>query len=470
VARKKKPRTVFVCQSCGNEFPRWFGKCSACEEWNTLVEMKVSTRSQKSKVKNLPAGRQGGKLGIGNVPVLLKDVKLAGLTRIKIGIEEFDRCLGCGFVSGQVVLLAGEPGIGKSTLLLQIADAISSTRHSEFIPTRSGHAQYDERDIPSVLYISGEESPHQIKMRAERLGIRAEHIVLYSETDLDTVVDQIRSREPSLIIIDSIQALQDESVVSAAGSIAQVKGCAFNLHNLAKSQNIILILVGHITKGGVIAGPKVLEHLVDTVLYLEGEPIYAYRVLRVAKNRFGSTDEIGVFEMTEKGLKQVKEPSKIFIKQRQNDYSGNSAVVTLKGKKVFLLEIQALTSPSVFSYPKRTVTGFDFNRTLLIAAVLDKRLNMNLHQMDIYVNVAGGIKIDEVGVDLGVALSMISSYRNKPLKDVATFGELGLSGEIRQVPQLEKRIKEAKKLGYKRVVGPHNAKTIEEAAGLAIEK
>lgn len=394
-------------------------------------------------------GRRDRKLKKESSPILLKDVVISEAQRIKTGIEEFDRTLGGGFVPGQVVLLAGEPGIGKSTLLLQIAEALAHK---------------------SLLYVSGEESPEQIKLRADRLGIEAENITLFSETDLDLIIDQIRKKRSMFIIIDSIQTLEDRNIASTSGSIAQVKECALRLQLLAKSENKTLILIGHITKEGAIAGPKVLEHLVDAVLYLEGDPTHSFRVLRVVKNRFGSADELGVFEMTEIGLREIKEPSQIFLEQRLRESIGSSVVVTLKGKKVFLLELQALTSPSIFTYPKRTVNGFDFNRTLMIIAVLGKKLNFNLHQMDVYVNVAGGIKIDEVGADLGVALALISSLKGKPLGDVATFGEVGLSGEIRNVLQMEKRIREAERLGYRKVIGPHNVRTVEEAVAAVIGK
>ncbi|MFP3895360.1 MAG: DNA repair protein RadA [Anaerolineales bacterium] len=423
-----KKRTRFVCEACGAMQLKWMGRCPECGEWNTLVETALSESLGDSASVSAPAGE------VRAFP--LADIVPNPHDRIPIPIDELNRVLGSGIVPGAMVLLGGDPGIGKSTLLLQLASIMS------------------ERD-GKALYVSGEESLQQIKLRANRLSLDSSQLYVLSETNLEGIVQQIEEMEPSLVIVDSIQSIYTESRDASAGSIGQVRDCATSLLRLAKARNVPTFIVGHVTKTGSIAGPKALEHIVDTVLYLEGERFHTYRLLRSVKNRFGSTNEVGVFEMCDKGLLEVPNPSQMFLEERLGHASGSAVAVTMEGTRPILVEIQALVSQSNLNYPRRTCNGIDANRLLLLAAVLNKRVGLKLGNQDIFVNVVGGLRIREPAVDLAIAMAVASSYYNRPvLADLAIFGEVGLAGELRRVSQSERRCREAGNLGFEHILMP----------------
>ena len=423
-----KNQTVFVCSNCGNESPKWLGKCPACNSWNTFYEEKIVT----SKVS-------GEKKAVSAEANKLHSVEIEKHSRYTTGYDEFERGLGGGLVQGSLVLLGGEPGIGKSTLILQICDKIKVNG--------------------SVLYISGEESATQIKMRADRLNINNENILFLGETCIETIENTLESVKPDFIIIDSIQTMYSEQLQAAAGSVSQVREITARIMQMCKRKNITTILIGHVTKDGNIAGPRVLEHMVDTVLYLEGERYFSYRILRGVKNRFGSTNEVGLFEMREEGLCEIENPSEILISERDGNPSGSVIVASLEGTRPMLVEIQALLAPTAFGMPRRTGIGVDYNRMALLMAVLEKRAGLHISNYDAYINVVSGIKIDEPAVDLGIALAIASNFKNVPLpKDLVVVGEIGLTGEIRSVNSLEKRVKEAEKMGFKTFVVPESGK------------
>lgn len=418
-------KTKFICQECGLETAKWLGKCPGCGSWNTMIEERAVQKSV-----SLPLA--------GSVPVLLTEVECSGQERCQIGIPELDRVLGGGLVAGSLVLIGGDPGIGKSTLLLQTAALLG----------KSGQ---------KTLYVSGEESAGQVKMRAERLGVVSKQLFLVSETNLDYIENFVRDIDPAFLIIDSVQTVFDPALTTAPGSVGQVRECTARLLRIAKGQNRTILLVGHVTKEGSLAGPRVLEHMVDTVLYLEGERHHAFRVLRAVKNRFGSTNEIGVFEMRERGLVQVTNPSQIFLAERPVGATGSLVVACMEGTRPILLEIQALVSGSAFGNPRRLATGLDLNRVLLMIAVLEKKNGLILNNQDVYLNVAGGVKIDEPAVDLGICLALASSFRNQAVDgELLVIGEVGLTGEVRAVNQVEKRILEGAKLGFKKCIVPAN--------------
>lgn len=420
-----KTRTKFVCQQCGYTAPRWSGRCPECGQWNTLVET-IEERPGPSTVR----------VSTQTVPQPITAVPAEGFARIPVPIDEFNRALGGGIVPGSVVLVGGDPGIGKSTLLLQLSALLAAKGK----PT---------------LYVSGEESVQQIKMRADRLQISAEQLYVLSETNLNHILSQIEQLSPQLVVVDSIQSVYLEELESSAGSIGQVRECAAALLRMAKSRHIPMFIVGHVTKEGAIAGPRVLEHMVDTVLYLEGDRYYSYRLLRSVKNRFGSTNEVGVFEMQEQGLVEIPNPSQAFLSERLTSATGSVVAVTMEGTRPLLVEIQALTTTTSFGLPRRTANGIDFNRVLLLAAVLSKRVGLKLASQDIFVNVVGGLRINEPAVDLAVAGAIASSYRNIPIPDdCVMLGEVGLSGELRSVSHADKRLNEAAKLGFKRCIVP----------------
>lgn len=423
-----KIQTKYVCQSCGYVSPRWVGKCPSCNEWNTFVE-EVSTPLRLSKK---PAGAAST-----IEPVSLEDLETEDVPRVKTNIDEFDRVLGGGLVPGSLILLGGDPGIGKSTLMMQMALKLQGQ---------------------VILYITGEESVRQIKLRAERLhGERTKSILLLAETNLDLILDIIERGTPDLIIVDSIQTMYRPGLESAPGSVSQVRESTALLLRLAKTQGIPIFVVGHVTKEGVIAGPRVIEHMVDTVLQFEGEAHYAYRILRALKNRYGSTNEIGIFEMHEDGLQEVKNPSEAFLSERRYGTSGSTVVSSIEGSRPILIEVQALVTPTSYGMPQRNTTGFDYRRLSLLLAVLEKRVGLHLGTQDVFVNIAGGVKIDEPAVDLGIAASIASSLRDIPVdSSTVAVGEIGLGGEIRTIGHVEKRIQEAAKLGFKRIVIPHN--------------
>lgn len=405
-----------------------FGKCPACNSWNTFYEEKII--KDKSTNERKTASSQVMKLN---------SVETQNYSRYKTGYEELDRVLGGGLVQGSLVLLGGEPGIGKSTLILQICNKV----HID----------------GTVLYISGEESATQIKMRADRLGINNDNILFLGETSIELIEESIANTKPSFIIIDSIQTMYSEELTAAAGSVSQVREITARIMQICKKQNITTILIGHVTKDGNIAGPRVLEHMVDTVLYLEGERYFSYRILRSVKNRFGSTNEVGLFEMREEGMCEIDNPSEILISDREGNPSGSVIVASLEGTRAMLIEIQALLSPTAYGTPKRTGIGVDYNRLSLLMAVLEKRAGLRISNYDAYVNVVSGIRIDEPAVDLGVALAIASNFKDVPLpKDMIAIGEIGLTGEIRTVNSIEKRVKEAEKMGFKTCVLPERAK------------
>ena len=426
-----KNKTIFVCSECGNEETKWLGKCPACNAWNSFYEQKLQV-TKSSKYSDKPLGER-------IIPQKLSTYEAKENIRMHTGFEEVDRVLGGGFVKGSLILLGGEPGIGKSTLILQLCDKIKG-----------------EGD---VLYVSGEESAEQIKMRADRLNIDNNKILFLGETDIDIVNNAIVELNPKLVIIDSIQTMYSEELSAAAGSVSQVREITAQVMKVSKSKGITTIIIGHVTKDGNIAGPRVLEHMVDTVLYLEGERYFSYRILRGVKNRFGSTNEIGMFEMKDIGMSEILNPSDILISERDDNPSGSCIVSALEGTRPVLVEIQSLTSQTVYPVPKRTANGIDFNRLSLLIAVLEKKANLMIGMQDVYMNVVGGLKINEPSIDLGIVLAVASSFKNIAIpKDMIVIGEVGLTGEVRRINQLEKRLKEAEKLGFKKCIIPENNK------------
>lgn len=427
-----KATTKFVCQQCGMESPKWLGKCPECGEWNSFIETIIPTTKKGFSIRTSFTAS----------PQKLSQIKSVDLKRIETNISEFDRVLGGGLVSGSVVLVAGEPGIGKSTLMLELGDKVGA------------------------LYISGEESLHQLKLRAERLKVKGDKLLFLSETDVDVILETIKNYKKEdfkILIVDSIQTLTTQDLTSSAGSVGQVRECSSKLLRMAKSSNIAVFLIGHVTKEGALAGPKILEHMVDTVLSLEGEKFGAFRLLRTTKNRFGATDEVGVFEMTDKGMVGIENPSKLFLAQRQKSVPGSVIVATMEGTRPVLVEIQALVTPSQLAIPRRVASGINYNRLQLIVAVLSKRLSLPLGNFDVLVNVAGGLRVEEPAADLGVALAIYSSFKNLVIEPkLVVFGELGLLGEIRSVSQNNQRIKEAKRLGFVQIISPEKYSSINQ--------
>ncbi len=440
---KAKTKTVFFCQNCGYESAKWMGQCPACHEWNSFVEETVTPAKTGAGIHH--GSRERAK------PTKLKEVSMTETARTKTQIGELDRVLGGGIVRGSMVLIGGDPGIGKSTLLLQMC--------------RNLAAQNDK-----VLYISGEESLQQIRMRAERIGEMSDSLLLLTETNLETIKEAIEHEKPSVCIIDSIQTMYSENISSAPGSVSQVREATAVLMMLAKGLDISIFIVGHVTKDGSVAGPRVLEHMVDTVLYFEGDRQASYRILRAVKNRFGSTNEIGVFEMRDVGLTEVPNPSEYMLSGKPEGASGSVVACSIEGSRPVLIEIQALVSRTNFNYPKRTAAGTDLNRVNLLMAVLEKRCSMQLGFCDAYINIAGGIKMTEPAVDLGLALAIASSYEDRAIGDrIVAFGEIGLSGEVRAVSGAEIRVLEAKKLGFETVIVPKaNMKALSKLDGIRI--
>ena len=429
-----KIKTSYICSECGFESPKWYGKCPSCGEWNTLNE-ELNSQQTKNSFSN--------SFSTVNQVLALDDICGENDERIPTKIEEFDRVLGGGIVKGSLVLLSGDPGIGKSTILLQICQNLGSKGQK-------------------ILYVSGEESANQIKLRAVRIGVTTKNLFILSQTDLATIVECIKAEKPDIVIIDSIQTMVYEQVNSSAGSITQVRECTNVFMHTAKGLGIPIFIVGHVNKDGAIAGPKVLEHIVDTVLYFEGERNYSYRILRGVKNRFGSTNEIGVFEMTADGLKEELNPSLMMISGRPKNTSGTCVACVMEGTRPILAEVQGLVCATGFGTPRRMSTGFDYNRMSMLLAVLEKRAGYFFNNMDAYVNVVGGLKLDEPAADLTVALALVSSLKDKAVDDkTIAFGEVGLAGEIRAVNNCEQRIAEAKRLGFERCIIPfHNYKSI----------
>lgn len=454
----KEGKTIFRCQQCGYESFRWLGRCPDCGGWNTLIE---EVFREEKKYSFHPEGH--------SVPLPISKIEIGkNKTRYKTEISELDRVLGGGIVPGSLILVGGEPGIGKSTLLLQIANSLSS-------------------NYGIILYVSAEESLYQIKLRASRLGVFAEKLFLVSETDIEVIKKHINEIKPKVVIIDSIQAINDYEISSSPGSISQVRECTAQLMRLAKSKEISIFIIGHVTKGGILAGPKVLEHIVDTVLYLEGEQYNIYRILRSTKNRFGSTNELGIFKMEEKGLAEVLNPSELLLSEKPSHASGSVVAAAFEGSRPLLVEMQALVSYSNLGIPRRMTTGVDYNRVLLILAVLEKRVGYSLHSQDVHVNIAGGIKVLEPSLDLAIIMAIASSFKDVPIDSgTVIFGEVGLAGEVRMVNQVEKRIQEVLKMGFKRCIIPKSnlknlnnflskkdltiigVKTVQEAINLAL--
>ena len=443
---KGKNSTIFFCQNCGYESAKWMGQCPGCKNWNTFVEETVVTGSKKST-----AALAKGAIGEKNKPALLSEISLKEEDRISTRMQELDRVLGGGIVAGSLTLVGGDPGIGKSTLLLQVCRNLAL-------------------DGRGVLYVSGEESLKQIKLRANRIGEFNEHLKLLCETSLENIEEVIRRNMPQVVIIDSIQTMYHEDVSSAPGSVSQVREATSVLLQLAKGLNVSIIIVGHVTKEGTVAGPRVLEHMVDTVLYFEGDRNASYRILRGVKNRFGSTNEIGVFEMATEGLREVPNPSEFMLSGKPEGASGSVVVCSMEGTRPILIEIQALVCHSNFGIPRRQTTGTDFNRVNLLMAVLEKRLGLQMGNCDAYVNIAGGIKIQEPAIDLGIAMAVVSSFKNRAIDNgVIAFGEVGLSGEVRAVSMVPSRVQEAKKLGFKTCIIPYVCvESVKEIKGIKI--
>jgi len=434
----KKSSTFFECAECGKRSLKYMGRCSQCGAFNSYVEITESGDLAGGK-----AGKSSLLPATTSKPQRYSDISMEQEERWRVRSGEFARVLGGGIVPGSMILVGGDPGIGKSTLLLQVA------------------AEFAE-DVGRVLYVSGEESARQIKMRGDRLGIQSDELFLLTETALERILEHVQEIAPLLLIIDSIQTTYTANKEATAGSVSQVKECALHLQTLAKQHGVTVILIGHVTKEGTIAGPRVLEHVVDTVLYLEGDPFQVYRLLRSVKNRFGATSEVGVFEMLSQGMAEVANPSEAFLAERVVNASGSAIVVTMEGTRPLLVEVQALTTQTAYTNPRRTANGVDMNRLLLVIAVLSKRLNFRLWEQDIFINVVGGMVIDEPAVDLAIGIALASSLLDRPVPaDVAIVGEVGLSGEIRAVSQLEARLNEAAKLGFKRIVVPRRIRNEE---------
>lgn len=422
-----------MCHECGYESPKWMGKCPGCGVWNKMVEEIEVTGSAR---RGAFAHSQGATTLPKPTPIT--SIEIGTEPRIKTDLNELNRVLGGGVVKGSLVLIGGDPGIGKSTLLLQVSSQLSQKGNK-------------------VLYISGEESLRQTKLRADRLGISSENLLVYAETNLDEINKNIVDTDPGVVIIDSIQTIFHPDVTSAPGSVSQVRECTAELMRIGKTKGIAIFIVGHVTKEGSIAGPRLLEHMVDTVLYFEGERHHTYRILRAVKNRFGSTNEMGIFEMKEFGLEEVENPSEIFLEERSRGAAGSTVVASMEGTRPVLVEIQALISPTSFGNPRRMATGIDHNRVPLLMAVLEKRVGMLLQNQDAYLKVAGGVKLDEPAVDLAIAVSIASSFRDKPTRATdCIIGEVGLTGEVRRVSRIEQRVQEAAKLGFERVILPAN--------------
>ena len=440
---KSKKSTVFFCQNCGFESAKWMGQCPGCREWNTFVEEQVSTAALKKSGTQGSTARQK--------PAVLSEITMEKEDRISTGMQELDRVLGGGVVAGSLTLVGGDPGIGKSTLLLQVCRNFSDAG-------------------AKVLYISGEESLKQIKMRAERIGSFNDNLLLLCETNLSLIEDTIRSQKPQIVIIDSIQTMYSEDVSAAPGSVSQVRESTALFLQLAKGLGVSIFIVGHVTKEGTVAGPRVLEHMVDTVLYFEGDRYASYRILRSVKNRFGSTNEIGVFEMREEGLTEVRNPSEYMLSGRPKDACGCVVACTVEGTRPLMVEMQALVCHSNFGIPRRQATGVDFNRVNLLMAVLEKRLGLQMSGCDAYVNLAGGIRIQEPAVDLGMVMAIVSSFKNRPVDEsTVVFGEVGLSGEVRAVSLAEQRLQEAVKLGFTTCVMPRaNADMLKKTKSITV--
>ncbi len=437
-----KIKTKYVCQNCGYETAKWLGKCPECTKWNTFVE-EIDDKSVKKET--FIVDKSSSK------PVTINSIRSKGEERFSTCINELDRVLGGGVVKGSLVLVGGDPGIGKSTMLIQVSSNVAESGKK-------------------VLYITGEESESQIKMRAQRLGINSNNLYIFAENNLSLIEAQLDKIDPEMIILDSIQTVYNPEIASAPGTVSQIKEGTSKFMKIAKKMGISTFLVGHVTKEGSLAGPKLLEHMVDTVLYFEGERYNTYRLVRAVKNRFGSTNELGVFEMRDTGLEELENPSKVLISEKPKDVSGSVIISTVEGTRPMLIELQALVSPTSFGIPKRTSTGVDYNRVAMLLAVLEKRVGLQIQNQDVYLNIVGGIKINEPSIDLGIAIAVASSFKNIAIdENIAVTGEVGLTGEIRAVSFIEKRIAECKKLGFKQIVIPKiNYELVKDTKGIKI--
>ena len=426
-----KTKNIFVCNNCGYESVKWLGRCPACSEWSSFVEevvIKTKSKSISIEDRNISLKK-------------IKEIEDTEIKRIKTGFNELDMVFGGGIVKGSLILVGGEPGIGKSTLILQLCDKI----------------QTDGK----IIYISGEESAEQVKLRAERLKIDNDNLYFMGETNIEIIQNIVENNEPKLVIIDSVQTMYSEEITSAAGSVSQVRDITSKIMRMCKEKNVTTVLIGHVTKDGNIAGPRVLEHMVDVVLYLEGERYFSYRILRGVKNRFGSTNEIGMFEMKNEGMVEISNPSSVFITEREEHTTGTVVIVTMEGTRPLLLELQVLVTKTVYPVPKRTANGVDYNKLNLLIAVLEKKLNIPLGMQDVYLNIIGGIKANEPAIDLGIVLAAVSSYKNIEIDEkLAVIGEVGLTGEVRSVNMIEKRLREMEKLGFKACIIPQNNKKL----------
>lgn len=443
-----RSKTLFVCSQCGHESPRWLGRCPDCDSWNTFAEERLPDKRDPRRLRLSGSAGQVERRD----PVSIDRVDSSGESRRSTGIAEFDRVLGGGLVDGSIVLVSGEPGIGKSTLILQAAHQIA----------RSG---------TTVLYVSGEESPGQIRMRAERISAIDSRLLVVAESNLATIADHVSETTPSLLVVDSIQTLYDPEIPSAPGSVSQVREATAQLLLLCKQLGVAALIIGHVTKSGAIAGPRVLEHMVDTVIYFEGDQSHAFRILRAVKNRFGSTNEIGIFEMGEHGLVGVDDASAMFLSGDNRSVPGSAVTASIEGNRPILVEVQALVASCGYGTPRRTVTGVDYNRTAIILAVLEKRVGFCPSNYDVYVSAAGGVRVVEPASDLAIALALASSFRNKPvLPETAAIGEIGLAGELRAVSRAETRIAEAARMGFKRCLVPkRNVQKMTHGAGSGVE-
>jgi DNA repair protein RadA/Sms len=453
-----KAKVHFLCNHCGSVHPKWMGKCPDCGTWDSLEEYKEPAFDERAERSGKLAAEVERGIGAAE-PMVIAEIEEADAPRLKSGIGEFDRILGGGVVPGSAILVGGEPGIGKSTLLLQVADSIAS-RKSEISNLK-------------VLYVTSEESARQTAIRASRLGAGAKNLLVLAETNVERIINQIRKHRPTVVVVDSIQMIYKPQLPAAPGSVTQLRDCCMELVYLAKAMGVAVFFVGHVTKAGTLAGPKIIEHIVDTVIYFEGDRFHTHRVVRCVKNRFGSTHEVGLFEMTGEGLREVADPGKLFVEQygEGGPPSGSVTTAAMQGSRVLLVEVQALTASSVIGAAKRKVSGVSSDRVAMIIAVLEKRAEMRLAADDVFVNVAGGVKVAEPAIDLAIALAIASSHMNRPLSaGTLAIGELGLGGEVRSVPQLENRLKEASRLGCSQAIVPHVGGAVPKLGGMALHE